>query len=386
MHRKQTREIRGTLINTATQQNIYSDIFKQFKRCLHCMLTLVLLMPGPSYSSTAVTDVNPTISKVHRFRLLAFGTYIEFMITSVTVKEARLAKKLVRTQFLTMHRQWHSSQNSLVFKLSQRLATGKWIPLPQAVRDLLIRSQQIAIKSNHLFNPAIGRLVNLWGFNNSLKPRTQPPSISEIDKLVRLKARMSDLEIKGKLIRSRNPAVQLDFGAIAKGYAIDHVATLLKLKGFHNFIINAGGDLKAIGRHPLRSWRIAVRDPANKSQIIAGIEVKDEEAVFTSGDYERYFMYQGKRFHHILNPLNGRPVRHTRSVTVLHSDATLADAAATALFVTGPKDWPSMAKRLGLRYVMLIDSKGTIHLSHAMKLRIQLFNVKRYRIHTVHLK
>ena len=377
MHRNET----GYPLKSAL--TFFSGLLKHAKLNLFYALIPVLITPGISYSTTPDTDPRDS---VHHFRLLAFGTYIEFMVAGVSVNKALQAKKIVATQFLNMHRQWHSSHNSLVATLNQQLPDGQWHPLPHALRDLLKRSVQISIQSKHSFNPAIGRLVNLWGFNNSLKPRSRPPTKTEIKHWTQRKARMSDLQIKGNLIRSRNPAVQLDFGAIAKGFAIDRVTILLKKRGFKHFIINAGGDLKAIGRHPARAWRIAVRDPANKSQIIAGIKIKNEEAVFTSGDYERYFIFKGKRYHHIINPLNGQPIQHTRSVTVLHISATLADAAATALFIAGPEHWPAMAKKLGIQYVMLIDHKGVIHLSHAMKLRIQLFKHLHYRIRTIHLR
>ncbi|VAW79599.1 FAD:protein FMN transferase [hydrothermal vent metagenome] len=349
-------------------------------RGLRWALIPLLLLPG-----IICANVEQSTAKIYHFRLLAFGTYIELMVTAVSKNKANQFKKLVHTQFSTMHRQWHSTDNSLLSTLNQGLSKRHWVPLPQSIRTLLIRSKQLSMLSHHRFNPAIGRLVNLWGFNNSLKLRSMPPTKNDINKLIQLKPQMDDLEFKKNLIRSRNAAVQLDFGAIAKGYAIDRVTVMLKQQGFKNFIINAGGDLKAIGRHPSRAWRIAIRNPANKSQVIAGIVINNEEAVFTSGDYERYFIHQGIRFHHILNPLDGQPVHHTRSVTVIHTDATLADAAATALFIAGPKHWPSVAKKMGLKYVMLIDRNEVIHLSQAMKQRIQLFNHK-FRIRLVHLK
>ncbi len=354
--------------------------FHQVTKCLWWAVIPLLLLPG-----IVCANVEKPPSKIYHFRLLAFGTYIELMVTAVSQKKAHQFKQLVQGQFSTMHRQWHSTHNSVVSTLNQGLATKQWIPLPQSVQALLVRSKQLSILSHHRFNPAIGRLVNLWGFNNSLKPRSKPPTKKDINKLIQLKPQMNDLEFKSNLIRSHNAAVQLDFGAIAKGYAIDRVTTLLKQQGFKHFIINAGGDLKAIGRHPSRAWRIAIRNPVNKSQVIAGIIINNEEAVFTSGDYERYFIYQGIRFHHIINPLDGQPVHHTRSVTVIHTDATLADAAATALFIAGPEHWPAVATKMGIRYVMLIDHKGVIHLSEAMKQRIQLFKHK-FLVHLVRLK
>jgi len=138
-------------------------------------------------------------------------------------------------------------------------------------------------------------------------------------------------------------------------------------------VINAGGDLSVIGQHKDRAWNIGIRDPrANK--ILASVEVKNDESVFTSGDYERLYFYRGKRYHHILDPRTGYPTQDARSVTVIHADAGLADAAATALFVAGSKHWQKTAKKMGLKYVMLIDANGDIHITPAMQLRIKFLN------------
>lgn len=340
------------------------------------MLSLIACLSGLINPSA---QARPDTNKLHHFRLLAFGTYIEVMISGGSDKQARQARNLVRQKFKTMHHQWHSTHDSAVSRLNRQLPGNRWVALDPVVQDLIVRSKQISILSQHKFNPAIGKLVNIWGFNNALKPRIKPPLTSKINALTQQQARMSDVQIQDHRIHSSNPAVQLDFGAIAKGYAIDQVVRLLKKRGFKNFIINAGGDLKAIGRRPARAWRIAVRDPSQKSKVIAGIEIINEEAVFTSGDYERYFMHKGTRYHHIIDPATGYPAQQTRSVTVIHKNATLADAAATALFIAGPKNWVDTAKKMGIRYVMLVDNKGIIHLSRAMHQRIQLLGKSQRR-------
>ena len=136
-----------------------------------------------------------------------------------------------------------------------------------------------------------------------------------------------------------------------------------------NAIINAGGDLRVIGQHGNRPWRIGIRHP-RESRILASIEVSGDTSVFTSGDYERFFEVDGQRYHHIIDPRTGYPASSTTSVTIIHSNAATADAAATALFVAGPDQWPSTARNMGIRYVMLIDKQGTIHMNPAMQSRI----------------
>jgi len=180
---------------------------------------------------------------------------------------------------------------------------------------------------------------------------------------------MEDLIIDQQTLRGNNPALQMDLGGFAKGYAVDRAIERLQALGIRNAIVNAGGDLRAIGRHGKRPWHIGIRHP-RKPGIIAAVDVQGDESVFTSGNYERFFDYQGVRYHHIIDPRSGYPARGTLSVTVIHPDAGTADAAATALFVAGPKGWRQVARRMGLQQVMLIDSEMRVHITPAMRKRV----------------
>lgn len=182
---------------------------------------------------------------------------------------------------------------------------------------------------------------------------------------------MSDLHLDGIRMRSSNPTVKLDFGAFGKGYGIDLAVEHLKEMGIQNTILNAGGDLRAIGSRNGEPWRIAIRDPSGEG-VLGVIETHGSESIFTSGDYERNFTWEGKRYHHIIDPRTGYPAVGTRSVTVIHDDATTADAAATALFIAGPSRWQEIARRMGVGYVLLVDTEGTLHMNPAMQARVAL--------------
>jgi thiamine biosynthesis lipoprotein len=210
----------------------------------------------------------------------------------------------------------------------------------------------------------------LWGFHEPENIMPEPPDRDKILKLVRSNPNMSDLELKGITIRSRNPALLLDFGAFAKGYGIGSAIRTLKRFGFKNALVAAGGDLQVIGKPGNRSWHIAIKHPRSRGYI-ASINLKPGESIFTSGDYERFFMVGNTRYHHIIDPRTGRPARGVTSVTIIHDDPAEADAAATALFVAGPRDWYRIARKMGIRFVMLIDDKGRIHMNPAMIRRIK---------------
>jgi len=309
---------------------------------------------------------------VYTTRFLAFGTLMDLSIVGVSQAQAERASQLLERDFQFMHRAWHAWEPGPMGRVNRLLAEGKTFAAPPSVLPLVRLSRLYAEQSGDLFNPAIGHLVDLWGFHSDAPECRPPPTTEQIRKLVAASPRMSDVHDDGILLRSDNPAVKLDFGAIGKGYGIDLAIGHLRELGIHNAIINAGGDLRAIGTRGGRPWRIAVRRPTGG--VLGVILVSGDESVFTSGDYERNFIYEGKTYHHIIDPRTGRPAEGTRSVTVVHSDATGADAAATALFVAGPEQWQEVARRMGIRTLLLMDAKGVLHMTPEMAERIELLD------------
>jgi thiamine biosynthesis lipoprotein len=297
---------------------------------------------------------------------------IDLSIVGVTREAAERASQLVEEDFRFMHRAWHAWEPGPMGRVNQLLAKAEPFAAPPSVLPLVRKSREYAQRSGNLFNPAIGHLVDLWGFHTDSPECRPPPASEEIRRRVAAAPSMSDIEVEGILMRSKNPAVKLDFGAIGKGYGIDLAVAHLRDLGIQNAILNAGGDLRAIGDRSGQPWRIAIRRPAGG--VFGMIGVSGDESVFTSGDYERNFIYDGKTYHHIIDPRTGWPAEGTRSATVIHTDATTADAAATALFVAGPDHWFEVAKRMGIRYALLLDSEGTVHMNPAMAERITLMD------------
>lgn len=309
---------------------------------------------------------------VYTTRFLAFGTLIDLSIVGVNREEAERASQLVDHDFQFMHLAWHAWEPGPMGRVNQLLAEGEPFSAPPSVLPLINKSLVYAELSGNLFNPAIGHLVDLWGFHSDSPECRPPPSTKEIQRLVAANPRMSDIHVDGMMMRSDNPSVKLDFGAIGKGYGIDLAVQHLRDLGIHNAILNAGGDLRAIGDRDGQPWRIAIRRPTGG--VLAIIEVSGDESVFTSGDYERNFIYEGKTYHHIIDPRSGWPAVGTRSVTVIHTDATTADAAATALFVAGPENWYEVAKRMGIGYVLLLGSDGIVRMNPEMAERVEFMD------------
>jgi FAD:protein FMN transferase len=306
----------------------------------------------------------------YKSQFLTLGTLVDVSLWGVDDARAAEAVRAVEQALDEVHHLWHAWEPGELTRINTALAAGEAVSVDADVVAVLRQAARLARASDHLFNPAIGRLVALWGFHGDAAPSGPPPPEAEIERLVAAAPTMDALEFDDMQISSANPAVQIDLGAFAKGLGIDRAIEALRALGIDHAIVNAGGDLRAIGSHGDRPWRIGIRHPVERG-VFASLETRGDESVFTSGNYERYFDHEGKRYHHVIDPRSGRPAQDTLSVTVIHDNAAEADAAATALFVAGPAAWRDAARRLGITQVMLIDADMNVHLTPAMAERIR---------------
>ncbi len=302
-------------------------------------------------------------------QFLGFGTLVEVKIWGVSEQRGKQLVNIVAEDINFMHRVWHAWKPGTLSRVNDLLRTGDKFSIGPAVIPVLKEAKKLSEQSGDLFNPAMGNLIKLWGFASDKLPEGPPPDPSEIKALLDKKPTMKDITIDGISFQSSNPEVKLDLGAFAKGYAVDLVIKHLQDMGVKNAIVNAGGDLRAIGKHGERAWRVGIRDPRGEG-VLASVDTEGDESIFTSGDYERFYEYQGKRYHHIIDPRSGYPARGVTSVTVFDSQAGRADAAATAIFVAGVEGWLEVARKMGVAGVMLIAEDGTIYMTPNLKDRI----------------
>ena len=313
-------------------------------------------------------------------RFLAFGTLMDLTIVGIPPDRAEQAAQAIEADFLQMHKSWHAWDPGPLGRDNRMLESGERFSAPPSILPLLRLGKALSIQSEGLFNPAIGRLIDTWGFHRNDPGGSRPPPPETIDRLLKQHPSMLDIEIDGLSLQGTNPAVKLDFGAFGKGYGIDLAVEHLKKMGIENTIVNAGGDLRAIGlRETGEPWKIAIRHPDGNG-IVGSLEISGDESVFTSGNYERNFTWEGRRYHHIIDPRTGYPSVGSASVTVIHNDSTTADAAATALFVAGPREWHRIANKMGIRYVLLIAENGDFHMNPAMQSRLKLADATSQKI------
>ena len=333
---------------------------QQFQKWLSLAMALILLALFACGKSTSE----------YQQRLFIFGTLVDIKLRSASKEQAEEAVRVVNQAFQRMHKDWHAWKPGELSNLNRSFTSDQQHPVTPFLLPLILQSEELYKQSEGLFNPAIGKLIALWGFHSDDLPSGPPPASEAIAELVKQAPGMGDLEISNNQIRSRNPSVDLDFGGFAKGHALAIAIDLLREQDIENAIVNAGGDLCVSGEHSGRPWRVGVRHPQG-SGIIAAVDALDGECVLTSGNYERYREHDGVRYPHIIDPRDGLPVRHVASATVIDRDGGRADAAATALTVAGPDSWFHIAKKMQLKYVMLVDESGAVHMNPAMAKRME---------------
>lgn len=306
-----------------------------------------------------------------------FGTLVEVSIYGEPESRAKQAIADVLLEFQRLHDLLHAWQPSELSELNADFAKGESKAVSSELAALLQDAAQLSVQSQGLFNPSIGGLIQLWGFHaDEFKPTL--PDEKQVAQWVARDPQMSDIAIIKDVVNGSNEAVQLDLGGYAKGYALDRAAEILRHRGIHNALINIGGNILALGQPGKRAWRVGIQHP-RKSGALATLELHDGEAVGTSGDYQRYFMLNGKRYCHLIDPRDGHPVQGVQAVTVLTHGlraGVLSDVASKPLFASGAAGWRAAATRMDLQEAMLVDAEGGIHLTGAMQKRLEFADKK----------
>jgi FAD:protein FMN transferase len=220
---------------------------------------------------------------------------------------------------------------------------------------------QIAQDTDGAFDITIAPLIELWGYYGK-SPRL--PSEEEIRTCLG-KVGYRHLILKNSSLEKNRADVQIDLGGIAKGYALRQAAEVLKREGVTSALIDAGGDVYALGKRGGDLWKVGIRSPRS-DDILGYLEVEDL-AVMGSGDYERFFVKDGKRYHHIFDPKTGYPAEGLSGTTLIHPDPMVADAWNTAIFVLGPEDGLKWVEKISAMETVMVTTAGDIIYSNGLK-------------------
>lgn len=326
-----------------------------------------LLALGLSAAALAACSGEPD---VHHQRMLVFGTMVDISLYGLPGDRAEPLLAEMEAHLRERHDAWHAWEDSALTRFSQQLREEGRARIRGPLRPLFDQGLPLARRTGYRFDPGIGALARAWGFHGDLSDDAKPPSETFLQNWRAQPHSAADLERDGDTVTTDARDMHLDFGAVAKGIALAEVQQQLAETDLDAGIVNAGGDLVTIRQPGQRRWRIGIRHP-NGEGVVGTLGVDANEAVFTSGDYERRFEHDGNGYHHILDPETGRPARGLRAVTVIHEDPALADAAATALMVAGPDDWRRVAAELTLDHVLVITPQQQVRATPAMAQRLE---------------
>jgi thiamine biosynthesis lipoprotein len=238
-------------------------------------------------------------------------------------------------------------EGSPVWKINHSM--DPTIEVDPEIYQLILLCDSLWRSSGGNFDASLQALIHAWGFDGG-KPHL--PSDGEIREALG-RSGFGNIELLDGRRIHRKVNVGFDFGAIAKGYAVDKAVETLKGSGIGNALVNAGGEIKGIGN----DWVIGIQHPRRSGEIIGRLKLNGM-AVATSGDYQQYFEKNAVRYHHVLNPFNGYPARGIQSVTVIHQKDAFADGLATAVFVMGKDQGMKLVEGLKHTEAMIIDGKG----------------------------
>ncbi len=315
-----------------------------------------------------------------------FGTLVDISIYGESEERAKQISNHILQDFQNLHSQLHAwkpvsagqsgkpSVPSELGALNTAFANGSApVTISPQLESILTDATDLSVKSQGLFNAAIGHLIASWGFQRDEFSAIEINN-EKIQALVKAKPSMTDIVIKDHTAYSSNPNVKLDLGGYAKGYALDQAADYLRSQQVNNALVNIGGNIIALGRHGDKAWRVGIQHP-RKPAAIATLDLDDGWAIGTSGDYQRYFMLDGKRYCHLIDPRSGYPVQHTQAVTVLippqKNAGVLSDVASKPIFIAEAQEKTKAAALLGIQYFMVIDQQSNILVTPSLAKKLE---------------
>jgi len=274
-----------------------------------------------------------------------------YSVKVVSESELNVSKIEIENRLDEINRIFSNWDPKSEISLLDSLPSGAWVSASDELRFVLQESVNIMHQTDGVFDPGIGRLIDIWGFGP--KPVKQKPNREMIKEALQ-NSSLLNLDISNEGIK-KNIDIHINLSAIAKGYAVDEIAKILINKGQENFIVEIGGEVFAYGEGLDKEWTVGIEKP-NSQQVIA-IELNNM-AIATSGNYRNFFIWEGEKYNHIIDPTSGLPVKSDiASVSVIHPKTMIADAYATAMIVMGSNRAIDLANKLNLSIVLIYSEE-----------------------------
>jgi thiamine biosynthesis lipoprotein len=292
----------------------------------------------------------------HRFNVMGTQAEVELWHDNPAI-----AKQLIEAVEAEMNRidQRMSPyiETSEVYKINQ-LNAGDKLKISNELFDLISRSIEFSKLSHGAFDITFASVGYRYDYREKIKPSDD---FIEHSKTL-IDYRSIHLDTKTKELSFTKNGMKIDLGGIAKGHAVDRCIDILRRHGVENAFVKAGGDSRLLGDKRGRLWTIGIQHPRNKEQILTQVPLENV-AISTSGDYERFFIDNGERVHHILDPKTGKSAKKSISVSIIAPDSTTADALSTTVFILGFEQGLALINNMADVSAIIIDSNGQFHYS-----------------------
>jgi FAD:protein FMN transferase len=247
------------------------------------------------------------------------------------------------------------------------------VPVSDETLEVLAAAHMISAWTGGKFDITFGALSDVWKFDHD-RDEQIPTDAQIAARTALIDYRAVRIDTVARTAFVERAGMRIHLGGIGKGYAVDRVVTMLKAAGLINFMVQFGGDLYVAGQAGNAPWRLGINDPRGApNDSFASVELRDS-TFSTSGDYERFFIQNGQRYHHILDPDTGRPARGTRSVTIVTAAAIVADGLSTGVFILGPHAGMELVERLPGVEAVIVSEENEVLISSGLRDRVRIIH------------
>jgi len=314
-----------------------------------------------------VNSCSPNKDKMYKETRIALYTVVTVTIYSDSRQKANTAIDSAFKELDGLGRLLNFYSEDSEVSMINRYSGIKPVKVSKETLEVIDKALSISRSTDGAFDITIGAIVKLWDFEKQILPDDK--LIKEKLKLVGYKSVIVDKERSTVFLQKKG--MQIDLGGIEKGYATDRAVNVLKQNGITAGIIAVGGEVKPFGIKPDgEPWRVGIKNPNRKGKEddVFAVVTLTGKAISTSGGYEKFFIKDGKWYHHILNPATGYPAYECQSVSVIANDAP--DGFPTGIFVLGPQKGMQVLKKLGLDGV-IVDKNGEAFVTEGIKDKVQ---------------
>jgi thiamine biosynthesis lipoprotein len=311
----------------------------------------VLLSPGAAAQADWVGDSRPLL-----------GTEVSVYLWSDDADTGQQALEEVFIEAVRIDRLMSTYKDESEISKINRLAADGPVAVGEELFQLIQRSLDISVLTRGAFDITFDSVGQHYDF----RARQRPDSETVEAERENIDYRYVQLDKAAGSVSFLKEGVRINLGGIAKGYVVERGVDVLRHRGVQNAIVTAGGDSRLLGDRRGRPWMVGIRDPRNDGQVAISVPLADE-AISTSGDYERYFDEDGVRYHHIIRPSTGAPAGGVHSATVFGPDAVITDALSTSVFVMGVDQGLTLIGTLPDYESIVIDAEGRVYYSDGLQ-------------------